>query len=216
MKKIIIIVFILFSSIYSQNNLFKSHPYGTLGTAESLTASTSIGDVDGDKDLDIIVANGRHWAEQNQIFFNDGKGFFRRSRSLGAEANTTYQIPMTDIDNDGDLDLIVANDRTENQIYKNDGNGNFVFDHYFGKKESNTRGLCIIDLNKDGYDDIVVANRKSQNYIYYNNSKGNFSKGQPFGNHDEATIKIASADLNQDGYLDLVLANRNNQHNRIY
>ena len=29
-------------------------------------------DLDGDGDLDIIVANGRHWSQQNQIFYNDG------------------------------------------------------------------------------------------------------------------------------------------------
>ena len=163
-----IITFILFvSASYSQSNLFKSHPYATLGTSEALTASASFGDIDGDGDLDIIVANGRHWSEYNEIFYNDGKGFFRRSKQLGSERNTTYQVPLADIDNDGDLDIIVANDRIENQIFKNDGKGNFIFDHYFGKKESNTRGLCIVDLNNDGYLDIAVANRKSQNYIYF-------------------------------------------------
>ena len=71
-----IITFILFvSASYSQSNLFKSHPYATLGTSEALTASASFGDIDGDGDLDIIVANGRHWSEHNEIFYNDGKGF---------------------------------------------------------------------------------------------------------------------------------------------
>ena len=148
MKKIILITLLL-SICFSQRNLFKSHPYATLGTNQDLTASASSGDIDGDGDLDIIVANGRHWSQQNQIFYNDGKGFFRRSRTLGSEQNTTYQVPLADIDNDGDLDIIVGNDRIENQVFKNDGNGNFTFDHYFGMKESNTRGLCIADLNQD-------------------------------------------------------------------
>ena len=76
-----IITFILFvSASYSQSNLFKSHPYATLGTSEALTASASFGDIDGDGDLDIIVANGRHWSEQNEVFYNDGKGL--RIKSL--------------------------------------------------------------------------------------------------------------------------------------
>ena len=122
-----IIFFLFISASYSQNNLFKSHPYATLGRSEALTASASTGDIDSDGDLDIIVANGRHWSEQNEVFYNDGKGFFRRSKLLGIERNTTYQVPLADIDNDGDLDIIVANDRIENQVFKNDGNGNFIF-----------------------------------------------------------------------------------------
>ena len=59
LSNLIIITFILFvSASYSQNNLFKSHPYAALGTSEALTASASFGDIDGDGDLDIIVANG--------------------------------------------------------------------------------------------------------------------------------------------------------------
>ena len=92
---------------FPQRNLFKSHPYATLGTNQDLTASASSGDIDGDGDLDIIVANGRHWSQQNQIFYNDGKGFFRRSMTLGSEQNTTYQVPLADIDNDGDLDILL-------------------------------------------------------------------------------------------------------------
>ena len=64
---------------------FKTHPYGQLGTKKNLTSSISIGDIDKDGDLDLIVANGRHWAEQNSIYFNDGTGFFRRSKPLSLE-----------------------------------------------------------------------------------------------------------------------------------
>ena len=95
----------------------EKHPYATLGVDTYLTASTSIGDLDEDGDMDIVVANGRHWSQFNQIFLNDGKGFFRRSKLLGAEASTSYMTATADIDNDGDLDIVVANDRIKNQIF---------------------------------------------------------------------------------------------------
>ena len=216
MIKQYIYLYTLSVSIIFAQDLFKTHPYGKLGSQKNLTSSIGLGDLDQDGDLDLVVANGRHWAEQNLIYFNDSKGFFRRSKSLGGESNTSYQVPVVDIDNDGDLDILVANDRILNQVFKNDGNGNLVFSQYFGKQESNTRGLCAADLNGDGFIDVAVANRKSQNFIYFNNGKGVFNKGLPFGSKEEATIKIASGDMNGDNNIDLVLANRNGQENRIY
>ena len=200
----------------AQTRVFKPHLYGYLGTDESLTASATVGDLDGDGDLDILIGNGRHWAEQNYIFYNTGRGFFRRAVRLGEELNTTYVVPIADLDNDGDLDVVVGNDRIQNMVFKNDGKGHMVFDHYFGYSESNTRGLCLADLNSDNFVDIAVANRRSQNFIYLNNRKGEFSSSQPFGLADEATIAIASADMNRDGHQDLILANRNAQPNKIY
>ena len=202
--------------VNAQSVLLKKHPYATLGVDTYLTASTSAGDLDDDGDIDIVVANGRHWSQFNKIFLNDGKGFFRRSKLLGDEANTSYMAITADIDNDGDLDILVANDRIKNQIFINNSKGEFSFKNYFGRQESITRGICVADLNQDGYVDIIEANRTSQNYIYYNNSKGSFLDETPFGGDDEATISIAASDLNLDGYIDLILANRNKQPNRIY
>jgi len=216
MIKQYIYLYSLSLSFLLAQDLFKTHPYGKLGYQKNLTSSIGLGDLDQDGDIDLVIANGRHWAEQNIIFFNDGKGFFRRSKNLGSESNTSYQAPVVDIDNDGDLDILVANDRILNQVFMNDGNGNLIFEQYFGKQESNTRGLCVADLNNDGFVDVAVANRKSQNYIYFNDGKGHFNNALPFGSKDEATIKIASGDMNGDNYIDIVLANRNGQPNRIY
>ena len=91
--------------MYGQKIDFKNHPYGSLGKDNLLSANTSIGDIDNDGDVDIAVANGRHWSQFNQIFYNDGSGFFRRSKLIGFEANTSYLANLVDIDNDKDLDL---------------------------------------------------------------------------------------------------------------
>ena len=47
--------------------------------AKHRTASVSMGDVNDDVDLDAVIANGRHWAEQNYIFILTKVGFINCS-----------------------------------------------------------------------------------------------------------------------------------------
>ncbi len=90
-----------------------------LGAEANLTASISLGDVDGDGDLDAVVANGRHWAQQNYVFLNGGDGFFRTARRLGEELATSYRAALGDFDGDGYPDVVVANSGSANDIYFN-------------------------------------------------------------------------------------------------
>jgi len=65
------------------NSNFLSSNRFVLGDLKLKTASLDLGDIDGDGDIDIVVANGRHWPAQNQVFFNNGKGIFTVSKNLG-------------------------------------------------------------------------------------------------------------------------------------
>ncbi len=97
----------------------------SFGTASNRTASIASGDVDGDGDLDVITAEGRHWPTANFIFYNVGNGRFRTARTLDAEWSSCYAAEPGDLDGDGDLDIITGNDRHPNIWYRNDGQGLF-------------------------------------------------------------------------------------------
>ena len=110
-----------------QSSSFISSVRHQLGTESNKSASIRLGDLDGDQDLDIVVANGRHWPEQNFAFLNYGSARFNVMRPIGSDRSTTYACELADLDGDGDLDLATGNDMAPCEIYLNDSKGNFKF-----------------------------------------------------------------------------------------
>lgn len=185
-----------------------------LGTGTMRSASVRLGDIDGDGDLDAVVANGRHWPQQNIVCINGGRANFTVIRNLGDELATSYATELADLDGDGDLDIAVGNDRAPNKIFLNDGSGHFMPHTTFGEV-TNIRSLTLADINGDGHVDILANSRGTQNKIYYNDGSARFGAEQPFGNDNDSTIAVAVADMNGDGHQDLVLANRDGQQNYV-
>lgn len=216
--KLLIAIFFAFSSIlcFGQEIEFRTNGRSLLGIAKERSASIGIGDIDQDGDLDVLVANGRHWPGQNRIFINNGKGIFTVSKPLGLESETSYATELADFDGDGDLDVAVGNDRAPNYIFENDGTGNFKKASVFGKLSAPTRNITLADIDNDGDLDILITNRGSENEICLNDGTGVFSNCLGFGSQSDATIDLAVVDMNGDKHPDLVLANRDKQQNYVY
>jgi hypothetical protein len=88
----------------------------------SLGKFVDLGDLDRDGDLDAVVANGSIFMgtvveQANEVWLNDGTGFFTAGQELGRAA--TNQVALGDIDNDGDLDAVFANLGQDNQVWFN-------------------------------------------------------------------------------------------------
>jgi hypothetical protein len=191
-----------------------------LETKGETSASVSLGDLDRDGDLDIVLAKGRHWPLDNLILRNDGKGNFTAAK-LPAEADRTYSAALADLDGDSSLDLVVSNDRPDKKvIYLNDGRGNFRAAGTFGRPEWSTRYITVADLNGDGRPDIVVANRSSNPdrpvpcFVCLNDGKGAFPTEIPLPTQS-ATI-IVAADLDGDGKIDLFVPHRDGGQSLIF
>ena len=180
-----------------------------LGTGIKLSASIGIGDLNGDGTNDLVVANGRHWPEQNYLFFNQGRGaaVFTVQRPLGLNLSTSYAAKPADLDGDGDLDIAVGNDMAPNRIFMNDGKGAFSESGSFGEISS-LHGLTLADIDNDGDIDILIPCRGRPNQIALNDGSGVFPDTRTFGNKNHSTIDVAVVDWNGDQHLDLVLANR--------
>jgi imidazolonepropionase-like amidohydrolase len=218
MNRINVLFLFLFgiSGVQSQSIDFSTSNRLIFGTYEERTASIGIGDVDNDGDMDVVIANGRHWPGQNRIFFNNGSGKFSVSKALGIESSTSYSTELADFDNDGDLDIAVGNDMAPNNLFINDGEGNFTKTGTFGERYAPTRNIIVADIDDDGDSDILITNRGRENEICLNDGNGNFTESLGFGTKDDSTIDVEVADMDNDGDNDLVLANRDKQQNYVY
>jgi hypothetical protein len=191
-----------------------------LEPAGATSANVSIGDLDGDGHLDLVLAKGRHWPLMNKVLFGDGHGGFTPARDLDSVADRSYSGHLADLDGDGELDIVISNDRPDpKRTYLNDGTGHFHEGSTFGQPDWPTRNATIADVNGDGLPDIVVANRyggrPGANYVCLNRGAGRFDADCSAFSHESATT-ITAADFNGDGAIDLAVPHRDGGQSYIY
>ncbi|MEX2285301.1 MAG: VCBS repeat-containing protein [Gemmatimonadota bacterium] len=189
-----------------------------LETTSETSANVSIGDVDGDGKLDLVLAKGRHWPLVDRVQLGDGRGGIRAAYDLGSASDRSYSGQLADLDNDGDLDVVISNDTPDPKlVYLNDGKGRFTASP-FGRAEWATRNARIADMNGDHLPDIVVANRagtNSTNYICINRGAGRFDSNCSAFSHEPSTT-VTPVDIDRDGRMDIVVPHRDGGQSYVY
>jgi hypothetical protein len=201
---------------------------------EGLEASTGCawGDYDNDGFLDLFVTRFDNIAV-NALYHNERDGTFTRF-SAGAPANESNVRSAGciwgDYDNDGFLDLFVANlgATATNWLYRNNGNGTFekMTGSQAGPIASDPTGRSVSaawgDFDADGYLDLFVANgafaENNVNALYRNLGQGRFTNTAATSGFNQALMSTQGtwADVDGDGRLDLFVTHHNNQGNYIY
>ena len=137
------------------------------------------GDFDNDGDFALFVTNFSY--ETNTLYRNEGRQFKDATAAVGLGNPSWLYLGFgtnfLDYDNDGDLDLYVANGhvldkialfqgdvgyRQEHQLFRNDGTGHFVEQDttsgsWFADRQI-SRGTAFGDYDEDGDIDILVTN----------------------------------------------------------
>ncbi len=187
-----------------------------LEDSAATSANVSIGDVNADGHLDILLVKGRHWPLEDFVLLGKGTGSFDPPRPLGAPADRSYSGILVDIDRDGDLDVVVSNDEPDDKvIHLNDGAGRFTVSSTFGRREWPTRHIRVTDLNGDSLPDVVLANRPGPAYICFGVNGGRFDEACASFAEGSATT-ITPADFNRDGAVDLAVPHRDGGQSFLY
>ena len=116
-------------------------------------------------------------------------------------------VAVGDLDRDGDLDLVTANNRGDNiSVLLNEGGGTFASQVNYSVGSS-PNSVAVGDLDGDGDLDLVTDNWSSNNVsVLLNQGDGTFASQVTYG-VDRAPYSVAVGDLDGDGGLDLVTAN---------
>ncbi len=159
----------------------------------------------------------------SRLFRNNGNGSFTDvsvSSAIGNYPGKSFGVVATDINNDGLLDLFVANDSVPNFLFLNKGGGKFeeiglaagVAYSPEGAARSGM-GVDAIDYDQDGFQDLFVANISREKFSLYRNQKDNTfdDVAGPTG-IAMATIMdtgwgVRFFDYDLDGWPDIMMAN---------
>jgi hypothetical protein len=168
-------------------------------------------DFDNDKDLDLYVAHCRQSTSSptdlrryNRLFVNDGNNnFTEQGAAFGIDISwQTWTASFGDIDNDGDLDLMLSNHDHVSQVFENDGTGHYteLLNTNFNTNTITPIESVMEDFDNDGFVDILVAGSE---WVYWkNNGNKTFTKlNSMFANN--GMLSFATGDLNHDGFVDV-------------
>ncbi|HEX9235809.1 MAG TPA: CRTAC1 family protein, partial [Actinomycetota bacterium] len=198
--------------------------------------SSAWGDFNGDGYLDVYVVDYLDCTKfngmQDHLFRNNGNGTFtdvspllKRGLNYDPLSHAGFQAGWVDINNDGRLDLYLANDWLTstgggNQMWRNDGPGTTGWMFLNISKASgtgyvmNSMGLGIGDYNRDGLFDLAISNI-GPNVLARNNGDATFTNvaaqarvDRPWAMDDMPSMTWGPefADFNNDGWEDLYIA----------
>ncbi len=188
---------------------------GTFGPRTTYPVGTdprglSVGDVNGDGDPDIVVANNR--SVDVSVLLGDGTGVFGRARQYVADSQP-MDVNLLPFDENDTLDIVSANvagnDGTLATLF-NLGDGSFNAVEDISADFVPTSAVAA-DVDNDGLPDVVMAREGGTLAIFSALRTGGFQPPRviSLGGTNVRPLGIVVADFNSDGFLDVAFTDNN-------
>jgi PKD repeat protein len=175
------------------------------------------GDFNNDSDPDLFISTQ---GPNNHLFQNDGYGGFVEVLEGPhiEEQLLSSHATWVDIDNDGWLDLFLANTQSfsagggaPNSLFLNNEGTSFtkITEGEIVSDKQNSMCGNWADIDNDGDQDLLSLNMGDNNFLYLNNGDGTFMKSTDpaITNNQLFSISCSWVDCNNDGYLDVYIGN---------
>jgi len=193
---------------YENNGAGEFSTENILSTEADRPSSVFAADLDGDGDNDIVST--AEFDPEIVWYKNEGDGVFSSPIAIsirGSQNYATKDIYISDIDSDGDMDLLAAS-TLQNKVawYANDGLGNFTERTV---SEETQRPITVHAVDLDGDDDIDVLSGSSSAFDkliswYENQGDGTFSSPKIITDKAFIPNTVFAADLDRDGDVDVL------------
>jgi hypothetical protein len=214
-----------YNYLFRNDNLtsFTNAAYQVGLTDSNSTLCLASGDYDNDGDIDLFCGNQTliPGPASNYLYRNNGDSTFTDVTQTSGLVTTFYSwgAEWGDYNNDGYLDLYVANYTGMNQLFRNNGNGTFTnVTLTLGLNDAGQSYSCgWADYDNDGDLDLYVAKGQNNADKMYRNDDTIFTDvASQAGMGDlRHSSCISWGDFNNDGFMDLYL-NNNGTENRLY
>lgn len=178
-----------------------------------------VADLDGDGDLDVVVACGpccgmdpSPEAGHVRVLLGDGAGGLQPLERIPV-GETALRVTVGDVDRDGALDIAcIQHSSHEATVLFGDGEGGFterpplrfaLHDH----GEPHVHSVALADVNHDGHPDLIASLVNAHAIaVHLGDGRGGFTPalGQPYFAHQHPYEQISLADLNGDDHPDIV------------
>jgi tetratricopeptide (TPR) repeat protein len=138
-------------------------------------------DYNNDGCMDIFIPRGGwEYPQRKSLLRNNCDGTFTDvtdASGLGATVTATQAAVWADFDNDGYIDLFLANENAPAQLFHNKGDGTFEeIGHAAGIDQTTfAKGVTAADYDHDGFMDVYVSNLQGKNFLYHNNGDLTFT-----------------------------------------
>ena len=173
------------------------------------STDSAVADFNNDGNLDLYVTgfdfngNGNTNVNSNKVYLGDGQGSFPTSFGHGYLLQS-FAVAAADFNNDGNVDVYIANGPNQDELYLGDGYGNFI-STFLPQVNGFSKDVISKDFNNDGNMDLYLA-CNGQNKLFFGDGLAGFVAKDIPGNLGQSH-GTTSADFNNDGLLDIYVSN---------